>query len=173
METPFLIMVLSPAQKKKDKSLKASCLRGQRLLEMGAELLLPGSERGHGEGGTARGGRGCPWRRAGCARSRHIPSLSGKAGHGGVRGDAGGVQGRMLNCVSPTSGKQLIPSPNPRPLSSSPGTEPTRLNCAHLADETSTARDLEILTHSKGIPEKTPSLQSQKCPQIHKRQKNH
>lgn len=147
-------MVLSQAQKKKDKSPKEGCLTGQRLLEMGAELFFPGSERGQREGGhrTRRGGGGLMPVAQGRMRAQPaFPFFVWKRRSRGG-GDTGGMQGRIQGCVSPSSGEQLIPSPNPNPLTSSPGTEPTRLNCAHLADENSTARDLEILNTQKGEP---------------------
>lgn len=132
------MMVLSQAEKKKEKSPQSSCLRGQRLLERGAGLFFPGSEQGGKGGHSTRGG---PGRRAGCARSRPFPSLSGKGGHGeGGAGEVGGLRRRMGGCVSPTSGEQLIPSANGQPLSSPLGTQPRWLNCAHLAYGNRTAR---------------------------------
>lgn len=87
---------LATGRKKKDKSPKEGCLTGQRLLEMGAELFFPGSERGRREGGAEHkaGGAGAASSTGqdACAASTS-PLCLQKEVTGGIRGDAGGDAG--------------------------------------------------------------------------------
>lgn len=94
-------------------------------------------------------------------RAQHFPSLSAKGGHGG--GEAGG-KGRMQGCVRAQAGNQMTFSPNPRLLTSLPGWEPTRLNCAHLVAENSTATALKTSAQIGGTTRNPPGFSAQKGP---------
>lgn len=86
---PSLIMVLSQAEKKMDKSPKGGCLTGQRLLAMRAELFFPGSEWGRRKGGHSTSGGDAH------AASTSPLCLEKEVTGGGT----GGMQGRMQGCV--------------------------------------------------------------------------
>lgn len=137
---PFSIMALTQPERKQE-SPEPGCLAVQRLLA-----------RGQAQGGCSGG---C------CVRSRLFPSLSGKGGHGGAGGDAGEDAGDDAGLHQSPVSNQLIFSPNPHLLTSFPGSEPTWLNCAHLAHESGTARSLEIQLRARGpqvFPQKPPPV---------------
>lgn len=75
-----------------------------------------------------------------------------------------GGQGRMQGCVRAQAGNQMTSSPNPHPLTSLPGWEPTRLNCAHLVAEISTATALKTLSAYGGTTQNPPGFSAQESP---------
>lgn len=75
-----------------------------------------------------------------------------------------GGQGRMQGCVRAQAGNQMTSSPNPHPLTSLPGWEPTRLNCAHLVAEISTATALKNLSAYGGTTQNRPGFSAQESP---------